>query len=176
MTAFGWHFTSFFGRRPLRFLHRCSLFSPHIPNYFIARSCKPSINIVLENGERKWPKIGNVILAKFASFNIISKNVKYGHTCFYKTVLDFQKRQKCILGFSWKSILFKMFLFKVLYHLITSNEHFLKYLFNQSQQSQTFCCTRNSITSITKFWKSITSITINHKKKSTCFFQSQRKF
>ena len=47
----------------------CSLFSPHIPNYLIARSCKSSI--VLENGERKWPKIGNVILAKFACFNTI---------------------------------------------------------------------------------------------------------
>ena len=60
---------SFVGRRPLRFFHWCSLFSPHIPNYLIARSCKSSI--VLENGERKWPKIDNVILAKFAFFNII---------------------------------------------------------------------------------------------------------
>ena len=68
MTAFGWHF-QFFGRRPLRFLHWCSLFSPHIPNYLIARSCKSST--VLENGERKWPKIGNVILTKFACFNTI---------------------------------------------------------------------------------------------------------
>ena len=66
MTAFGWHF-QFFGRRPLRFLHWCSLFSPHIPNYLIARSCKSCIG--LENEERKWPKTGNVILAKFACFN-----------------------------------------------------------------------------------------------------------
>ena len=60
---------NFLGGGCLGFFTGVLFFSPHIPNYLIAWSCKSSI--VLENGERKWPKIGNVILAKFDCFNII---------------------------------------------------------------------------------------------------------
>ena len=48
MTAFGWH-CQLFGRRQLRLLYWCSLFSPHISNYLIVRSRKSTI--VLENNE-----------------------------------------------------------------------------------------------------------------------------